>query len=237
MGPPRLLQTVYPMMSIPRPDVLRCLRSTGAAALVLTTAALTGCGNLTAGGFGEAGVVVSGDAPETLGQAASTEGPPAAVMGSALPAPLQADDGDDIDPEGQLDVTFEIFLRRADGSEIALSDDELQAELDLSGDIEADVVRATLPADAYPELRILFREIEVQVDQGVIIGGQEITGPVDVDIEDLEVVRALDLEIRDGDRVELLLDLNAATWLAFIDPTLKTVNGADFASAFTVRTR
>jgi hypothetical protein len=211
-------------------------------ALAAATVTLAGCGNLTAGGFGEARVTVSGDAPDPV------LAPSVPVGGNAWAAPASGtsagssggpalSDHDEIDPEGELRLKFRLYLRRVDGTEVSLSPDELQAEMDLSGEVEADVVRIRIPADSYPELRIVFKEIQVQVDRGVIIGGQEITGPVDVEIEDLEVIRALGLEVADNSIVDVLLDLNAATWLAAVDPELRTVRPEDFAAAFTVRVR
>jgi hypothetical protein len=53
----------------------------------------------------------------------------------------------------------------------------------------------------------------------------------------IEVVRPLDLELRDGDRVGILLDMNAATWLRAMDPDLRRVAEQVFAEAFQVELR
>ena len=207
--------------------------------LAVAIMAFAGCGNLTAGGFGEARVVVSGDAPDVSSASEPLQGISHLVLGTAVPGPIRTDhdDDDDLNPDGELELSFELYLRRADGSETSLSNGLLEAELDLSGEIEFDVVRATVPADLYPQLRIVFREIEVDVNDGVVIDGVPVIGAIDVEIEDVEVVRTLDLVVTDGSVVEVVLDLNAATWLAFVDPELKTVSAEDFANAFAVLVR
>ena len=77
----------------------------------------------------------------------------------------------------------------------------------------------------------------MDVNDGVVIDGVPVIGAIDVEIEDVEVVRTLDLVVTDGSVVEVVLDLNAATWLAFVDPELKTVSAEDFANAFAVLVR
>ena len=49
------------------------------------------------------------------------------------------------------------------------------------------------------------------------------------------VERPLSLELSDGDRVQLLLDLNAQTWLFQVDPTVQTVAQDFFTNAIEVR--
>ncbi len=204
----------------------------GAAVLaVALTGFLSGCGNLTAGGFGEAKVVANGDAPDTAVQTAE-----------ALRAPARTDhEGDegeeDIDPDGEIELDFRLYLESPTGASLELSDRELQVELELDGSIEADVITARVPANSYSGLRIAFSEIEINVQDGVIIDGQPVTGLVDIEFEDLEILLPLDLTVLDGSVVEILLDLNAATWLAFVDPDTQTVMPEHFAEAVTVRLR
>ena len=204
----------------------------GAAILgVVLTSFLAGCGNLTAGGFGEAKVVANGDAPETLVQTAE-----ALAVPSRTSHEEQAGE-EDIDPDGEIELAFRLYLESPTGASLDLSDRELDVELELDGSIEADVITARVPASSYSGLRIAFSEIEINVQAGVVIDGQEVTGPVDIEFEDLDIVLPLDLTVLDGSVVEILLDLNAATWLAFVDPATKTVLPEHFAEAVTVRLR
>lgn len=201
----------------------------GAAMLaVFLTSFLSGCGNLTAGGFGEAKVVANGDAPETTVQTAE-------VLSG--PATTSHEGEEDIDPEGEIDLEFRLYLESPTGASLDLANRDLQIELELDGSIEADVITARVPANSYSGLRIAFSEIEIDVQAGVIIDGQAVTGPVDIEFEDLELLLPLNLTVLDGSVVEILIDMNAATWLAFVDPITKTVQPEDFAEAVTVRLR
>lgn len=204
----------------------------GAATLaVLLTSFLASCGNLTAGGFGEAKVVANGDAPEIAVQTAEP------LSGPARTDHEEQEGEEDIDPEGDIDLEFRLYLESPTGATLELSDRDLQIELELDGSIEADVITARVPANSYSGLRIAFSEIEIDVEAGVIIDGQEVMGPVDIEFEDLEIFLPLDLTVLDGSVVEILLDMNAATWLAFVDPATKTVMPEHFAEAVTVRLR
>ncbi len=204
----------------------------GAAMLaVVLTSFLAGCGNLTAGGFGEAKVVANGDAPETAVQTAEP------LSGPARTSHEEPESEEDIEPEGEIELEFRLYLESPMGASLELSDRELQIELELDGSIEADVITARVPANSYSGLRIAFSEIEIDVQAGVIIDGQEVTGPVDIEFEDLEILLPLNLTVLDGSVVEILLDMNAATWLAFVDPATKTVLPERFAEAVTVRLR
>jgi hypothetical protein len=71
------------------------------------------------------------------------------------------------------------------------------------------------------------------------VNGSEVTGLVDVDFEaeDLRVVRPVQLDLGDGDRVELLIDLNSQDWLYQVDPDLQTVAEQFVADAIAVRVR
>ena len=50
----------------------------------------------------------------------------------------------------------------------------------------------------------------------------------------LLVERPLSLTVQDGDLVELLIDLNTATWLAALDPDLRTVAETIVANAISI---
>lgn len=197
---------------------------------ILGLVVIQACGNLTAGGFGEARVVANGDAPDPVPSPAAT----------ILAAPLRSDHDDDVNPEGELELSFRLYLESDGGRPIELSNgDDLEVSLDLQGTLEADVVTARIPSDVYSALRIDFHKVEVEVDAGVVIDGQPILGEVDVEIEDLTVERALNLTVLEGSTVEILLDLNAATWLQWVDVTTVpySVRPEFFAEAFSVRIR
>jgi hypothetical protein len=200
------------------------------ALMLASMLTLSGCGNLTAGGFGEAHVVASGDAADFQ----------AAASYALLAGPSRADhEGGEVDAEGEIELRFRLFLGRADGSELELTNGGMQVELDLGGDVEADVLRVPVPADGYTTFRVAFTEIEVEIAPGFVIDGQPVDGFIDIELEGpgLDVVRAVDLNVGEGAVVELLLDFNASIWVQLIDPATSTVGAADFAQAFSVVVR
>ncbi len=213
----------------------RAVRASIAASLAL---ALGSCGgNVTAGGFGEVQVTVSGDAPDTQGASPTHFRSLSPAFGSV---PRMAGDDHEDDPEGNIEMEILLYLLRADGGAVAVTDTEIRVELDLAGSVERDVVRTQVPAQHYVGVRILFTELEVEVDGGVIINGVAIKGPIEVELEDdevIEVERALNLQVRDGERIEVLLDMNARIWLAAIDPDLRVVAERVVAEAIRVQVR
>jgi hypothetical protein len=201
------------------------------------------CGNLTAGGIGEAVVVVSGDSPEALAAAVVT-GVPSSVLAFPQPAALAsggpaASDHDDDQPEGQLEAEMLLFLVAEGGELIPLSDDEVEVSVDLEGVEQDETLPRELAAGRYTGLRIVFLQIEVQVDAGLIIGGEPITGPIDIELESdsLAVTKPLNLSIDDQESVEILIDLNAASWLQAVDPSTSTVDATVFAELIAVVVR
>jgi len=199
----------------------------GALALLVV---LAGCGNLTAGGAtGEAVVIVSGDAAETT--LSSVPG-----VASLVTSPSRSDHDDS--PEGQLEAELRIALVKENGVGVLLGQDVIEVRVDLEGIEEDEVANQVLEAGLYTELRLLFLQIEVQVDEGLVINGVEVTGPIDIDIEDsLAVSRPLDLEILPGERSTLLVDLNSASWLQAVDPATSTVDPQVFADLIAVSIR
>lgn len=192
-------------------------------------------GNITAGGFGEVQVIVSGDADDEPASVAVSQDPRTGSMAASI-----ALYDDDDEPEGKLEIEFLASLIRSDGEMIPVDDKEIEVEVDLAGFFEADAVRATLPAGRYVALQIEFTEIEVEVERGVIVDGVEITGPIEVELEDDEsilVQRELDALLVDGGRLDILLDMNARTWLRAIDPDLRNVAQQVFAEAISVEVR
>ena len=190
---------------------------------------LAGCGNLTVGGFGEATVVVSGDAPDPAPSS------PLAVLLPAWADPALSDHDDA--PEGELQLEFLLFLEGADGSEVSLSDDELEVQADLEGTLEVDAVDAVIvPAKRYTGLKIVFLEIKAEVSAGLVINGQPVLGEIRVELEDpsLTVSKPINLDIRDGDMVEMLVDMNAAAWLQAVDPNLLVVAQQIFENSISV---
>jgi hypothetical protein len=213
----------------------------GASLLALAMAA---CGNLTAGGFGEAVVVVSGDSPEAFASAyADSSGilPSAAVLDapstSALDGPARAE-GDE-PPEGQIEAELLLYLVSESGAEVSLTDNELELSVDLGGVEQDETLPKEIPVDTYTSLRIVFLQIEVQVDAGLVIGGVPVTGPIDIKLESdsLSVSKPVNLQLDEAERAEILVDLNATSWLQAVDPTTSSVDASVFADLIAVVVR
>jgi len=234
----------------PGPRVLR-----GVGVLILAVAA-GGCGDLTPGGVGdaEADVVVTGDASRGGGSSAvspivpspdatSARGAGGAEPGERDPRPALVLDGasaDDDEPEGEIEVTFRAFLIGADGTLVALTDDEVEVNVDIPGRTEAEVVRGRrIPAATYSGVRLVFTEIEAEVDEGLVIGGRPVLGEIEVelDADALEVERSVNLVVPEGGRVELVIDLNSTAWLNAANPALKIVAANIFRNSVRVRVR
>lgn len=197
-----------------------------ALALVLM-GTLAACGNLTAGGVGEAAVAMSGDAPD--------EG--ASPQMAVVDGPASTDHDDD-DPEGELEADLTVFLVSSGGETLTLTDGEVRVRVDLQGVDEPTIGSRVVAAGTYTSLRIVFTEIEVEVDAGLVIGGVEIVGPIDVEFEGvLTVDRAIDVTIDDGESAELLIDLNAESWLQAVDPLTLAVDAEVVADLVAVRQR
>ncbi|MDH3270205.1 MAG: hypothetical protein OEN56_02660 [Gemmatimonadota bacterium] len=231
--------------------MIRWYRRTPSAQLLSTLAVLglAGCGNLTAGGFGEAIVVMSGDAPDdgaspqtsnaqsASPQSSSVVSSPRPFDSAALvssPGPSSHDDS----PEGEVEAEFSLFLVAGDGDLVPLTNGDIRVRVDLEGVEEPQIASRSVTATTYTGLRMVFTEIEAEVDAGLIIGGEPVTGPIDVEIDIvLPVTKPLDLEIGDGERVEILIDLNAERWLLAVDPVTKTVDAQVFAELVSVVVR
>lgn len=144
------------------------------------------------------------------------------------------------EPEGEVRADFFLFLETADGSSIPLSEDQIQIRLDVQGRQEVDAVdHMIVPTGQYSQLRIVFTDIRVDVAEGLIINGVPVLGEVRVELKDtaITVIRPLNLDIKENDRVFLLLDLNATTWLQAVDPVLKVIAEDVFGDAVSVAVR
>ncbi|MDT8341610.1 MAG: hypothetical protein RQ751_08865 [Longimicrobiales bacterium] len=197
-----------------------------ALALGLTLGA---CGNLTAGGLAETEVTVSGDASD----------PVQAAAGARHLPPVARQTADDDEAEGELEADITLFLEGAGGSPVALTPQPVIVDVDIRGVVEQQVVAARVPAGRYTALRMVFRNVEVEVEGGLIVDGGEVVGLVEVEFEadSLTVVEPVSLSLEDGDRVQILLDLNAQDWLRQVDPQVGLVPETFFANAITVRVR
>ena len=188
--------------------------------------AAAGCGNLTPGGFGNIHVDVSGDADEPAPASGASAASPS---WSLLEGPAAT--SHDV-PEGEVEVEFELFLVTEDGVVSQLGGDDIRVRVDVQGRTDVDAVSELVPAATYTELRVVFTEIEAEIEKGLLIDGVPVLGLIRVDMDDLtlEVTRPLDLVLEPDGVAELLVDLNASAWLSAVDPLTKLVDAAVFAA-------
>jgi hypothetical protein len=202
--------------------------------VVLILLVATGaCGNLTPGGVGEATVAVTGNVPTP----APTSSPSLATVFESTARSSHDDEVDEADEvEGEVEVEFLVSLVSENGSEARLGDGALRVRVDLQGVEEAPVVTQLIPAVRYTELRLVFTEIDVEVEGGLVINGEPVTGEIRVELEDVSLLltRPIDLDVGHGQEVLLVIDLNAPAWLTAVDPILLTVDETVFAGLINV---
>jgi len=198
-----------------------------AAALALSASA---CGNVTAGGFGEVAVAVSGDSPDPAPQPTLLASSSVGALSEAPQAPPTLSETEQAEGEVEIDVRLELLAET--GEVVPLGQDDIRIKLDLQGVDEVEAVRELVPAARYVGLRMRFIHIKVEVSGGLIVDGVPIEGEVEVQLEDPELVveKPLDIEVTEGSTVELVVDLNTPAWLASVDPDTRTVDASVFAN-------
>lgn len=212
---------------------------------------LAACGNLTAGGAtGRTTVFVAGDAPDSVavpvaGRAAPAPGPASGRSTPRTPAaagPAAADSasaGGGDQPEGELELEFFLSLVTADGNVVPLSKDAAHLHVQFPGTQEQEAASRTVPADDYTTLRVTFTKIDAEVDAGLVVGGTTVTGSVEVELEgdSLVVERPIGLDLRGGSSADLVVDMNASSWLTAVDPSSQVVSGSVVSQMIQVRRR
>lgn len=194
---------------------------------------VSACGNLTAGGLtGEATLVVSGDATE--GGSSQVTAPSRISALGAQEGPARASL-----PSGRVVVTLQAFLEGLDGRLVPLTDGDALVDVDLEGLTEATAGLEALEVGSYPRIKIVFSQIRANVVSGLIVNNVPVVGDIDVTLtgSTLVVERDISLDIAEGRSMEILLDLNSATWLNGVNPELKTVSETVFERALQVRVR
>jgi len=191
-----------------------------------------GCGNLTAGGFAEVTVAVSGDlGGSSLGAPMGAGSSPSAPTPALAEQPARSSH----EVQGEIELEFTLHLVSDDGIVLQLGDGDLEIEVDLRGETEIDAIdRQMVPANRYTQLRIVFTEVHVEA-QGLVIDGVPVPA-LDVEIEDASVLATREVELRldEGGFARLVVDMNALAWIQAVDPITQTVDESVFASLIDV---
>jgi hypothetical protein len=133
-------------------------------------------------------------------------------------------------------VQFVSAVRLMNGSGAVPVGGAPSVEVRADGADTVDVTQGRVPETAYTSARIVFRQVSANVTAGLVIGGTTLTGNVVVDIpagDSVVVQRTISVPTGSSD-VHLLIDLNAATWLATANPLTRRVSAAAFQSAVQV---
>lgn len=232
-------------------EMIRGIRSRPRLVLVLLAglaagSGLAGCGDLTAGGFADADVAVTGDAGET-GTAASVVGDPAAAdaavdpAAARVPGPRLSATESAAGLEGTVRIRLGVELRADDGTWIEVGDGPSEVEVDAAGADVVTAIESAVEAGSYSRARISVHEVEAVIRSGLFETDPPAgrTDTVDVDFEGADrilVERPLNLELEAGGSVRLVVNLNSIAWLRAATRALPVVGAEHFREAVEIGT-
>jgi len=192
--------------------------------LAATLLLVAGCGNLTAGGFGEVSTEVVGDGGNGPESSVAYVAPASFMPGGQGGGAFQ----------GEVTVELRVLLRSDAGDWVELTDGIERVEVSASGSTVAEVARTSLQGGSYDRVRVEFSRAEVFVTSappGLGIPGD---GNVVVDFGGSPLVlveRPISL-LLDESGSRLRIDLRAGAWIR--GAVLGRVPAATFRSAVRV---
>lgn len=201
-----------------------------------------GCGHLTAGGVVDVEAYLSDNDPEFPAQV-TRDGPTA---WEACPSHSWAGNVIQLDShrpqriQGSLSVRVLLEVQDAEGTWFRLTEEPQEITVSLEGTSQPEIGRTVLSDGRYTAVRAAFGRVEADVTRGLDVDGSPIIGRVPVQIPGggrLLVVHSMDRTLRDGDRLEILVALNAQAWLRAANAQLRSVPEAPFRNAVRIRVR
>lgn len=143
--------------------------------------------------------------------------------------------------EGELLVSARVALVSSAGQSFPLGEvTATPARFRIEGDDEALIARGDVAPGEYAAVRITFTRIEATVESGVEVDGVPLLGSVAVALApggSVVVERALSFTAEPRLTHEIVVDLNAHSWLPSTQLPSRTVDPAVFAAAVEVRAR
>lgn len=144
--------------------------------------------------------------------------------------------------EGTVSFRARVYVRSEVGSWVELTGRQArQATVDASGRDAAQVFAAArVNAGSYPQVRVVFEDVQANVSGGIQIGTGLLTGEFRVDLQsDSQVVveRRVNATASADATTEILINLNADAWLKQASAQSRTVSEAAFQSAIQVTAR
>lgn len=197
-----------------------------ALAVGLTAA---GCGNVTSGGFGEVEVVLASEEVTDLAQEVT-----ASILAEAEPTSHAST------IQGTLTVRVRSFARRGVGDFVELTDGVQEIVLSLSDPQPVEIARRNMPAGSYDAVRTFFGRIEANIESGLVVDGQEITGVIPVQLGPdgtFSLVTYTGFDVVESSATVVAIEMKSGIWLRLVDAVVRRVSLADFESAIRIRVR
>lgn len=143
---------------------------------------------------------------------------------------------------GTVSFDARVYVQTSAGAWLELTDGAAESvTVDASGHGESRTFASErLEAGSYSRVRVVFEDVDAQVNGSVQIGTGLLSGAVTVDMQsDNQVVveREVNVTARTAATTRLLVNLNADAWLSRANAQTKTVSEAEFASAVAVTAR
>jgi hypothetical protein len=192
---------------------------------------LSGCGNVTSGGFGDVEVLVSSDEVADIQETA------ASALYSQLGAPAKSSHTDSI--VGTLTLRLRSFARRGVGDFVELTDGVQEVTLPLNDPQAVEVARRAVPTGRYDAVRTFFGRIEANIESGLVIDGEPVEGTVSVELagEGFSTVTYTGFDVWENSPTVIAVDLQSRLWLRLTNAVLNRVDLEDFRRIFCVRVR
>lgn len=190
---------------------------------------VTGCGNLTSGGFGEVEVILTSDEVTELQEEARS-----IVLADAA----ATSHGSTV--EGTLTVRVRSYARRGLGDFVELTDGVQEVTVSLSDPQPVEIARRPLPAGSYDAVRTFFGRIEANIESGLVIDGVDIRGIVPVDLGStgtFSVVTLTGFEVFENTPTVVAIEMQSRVWLRLVNAVLQRVDLEDFRRVLRVRVR
>lgn len=204
---------------------------------LITLLPLAGCGPELLGGAerGEVRTVATSDESGSTQQAA-----PDGTSASLGSGPAESSASESRAIRGEVLVDAAAWLITEDGEAVALTNGQVLGDFRIEGTGEALLGRADVDARTYTAVRVVFTRVTAVVEDGLVLGGVPIVGPVHVDLGasgSTTVERPVDLQIEARTTQTLVIDLDAHEWLPLAVLPGPIVPEHVFAAAVDIRFR
>jgi hypothetical protein len=185
------------------------------ALLMLTVSA--GCSDVLGFGLADAEVLVSGDNPATA-------------------------TGHPVEGTVTLEVRVLLLTAEAFPFPVQISGGARQIEVDVGGEVPVSLGKFAVNTSVYGGVRVVFSSVRAELTSG--LGAPPFTGGGEVQVDfgssgTGSRDRSFSIGLRDGDELEVALDLGASSWIEPVAsaPAPRTVSADDFLEHVRIETR